>query len=75
MDETKELLSAILHRLDSLDAKVDGMQEQIIGTRKELNEFREETNERFDKVDGILEYLGEKWMEHDMEIRKLKKKA
>lgn len=61
MDETKEMLQAILHRLDSLDAKVDGLQREM--------------NERFDKVDDSLEYLGIKWMEHDREIHQLKKKA
>lgn len=67
MDETQELLRAIISRLEEMGAELKGL-------RAEVKEFRGDTNERLEKVEERLDYLAAKWMEHDEEIHKLKRK-
>ncbi|WP_090399110.1 hypothetical protein [Natribacillus halophilus] len=78
-DETKEILNAILHRLDSLDAKVEGVQNEVISIKTELTQFRSETNERFNHIDrqfrlfdSDTDMLNKKVAEHDKDIHRLK---
>ncbi|MFC4767932.1 hypothetical protein [Effusibacillus consociatus] len=63
----KEILNAILYRLDEMSADIKAIKEEQIFLRKEMNE-------RFDKVDGHLEHLAHKWIETDREVFKLKSK-
>jgi hypothetical protein len=67
MDETQELLKAVISRLEEMSAELKGL-------RIEVKEFRTDTNERLEKVEERLDYLAAKWMEHDEEIHKLKRK-
>ena len=67
MDETQELLRAIISSLEEMGADLKGL-------RVEVKEFRGDTNERLEKVEERLDYLAAKWMEHDEEIHKLKRK-
>lgn len=67
MDETQELLRAVISRLEEMGAELKGL-------RAEVKEFRADTNERLEKVEERLDYLAAKWMEHDEEIHKLKRK-
>lgn len=67
MDETQELLRAVISRLEEMGAELKGL-------RTEVKEFRADTNERLEKVEERLDYLAAKWMEHDEEIHKLKRK-
>lgn len=60
-EETKMILQAIQEMKEELHT--------------EIQEMRKEMQTGFDKVDEHLKFLGEKWMEHDLDIRKLKKKA
>ncbi|AXF56244.1 hypothetical protein [Salicibibacter kimchii] len=41
-DETKEILSAVLHRLDSLDANVAGVQNDMTGLKTEMASVKTE---------------------------------
>ena len=61
MNKTKELLNAILHRLDTLDTKVEG--------------FHRKTHEHFDKLMRYWNILVRSEWERDNVIRKLKKKS
>lgn len=81
MDETRDLLRAIMGRLEEMGAEQKGMRAEIKELRGEVNELRAEvrelradTNERLEKVEERLDWLAAKWMEHDAEIHKLKKK-
>lgn len=67
LDETRELLRAVISRLEEMGAELKGL-------RSEVKEFRADTNERLEKVEERLDYLAAKWMEHDEEIHKLKRK-
>ncbi|QQK81462.1 hypothetical protein HUG20_17120 [Salicibibacter cibi] len=78
-DETKEILNAVLHRLDALDANVAGVQNDVTSLKTEINQFRSETNQRFDHMDRQLrlfdsdtDMLNKKVAEHDRDINRLK---
>ncbi|QDI91908.1 hypothetical protein EPH95_12570 [Salicibibacter halophilus] len=71
-EETKEILNAILHRLNTLDANVEGI-------KNDLSQFRSETNQNFAHVDrqfrlfdSDMEMLNKKVAEHDRDINRLK---
>ena len=70
VDETQELLKAVLSRLEELTAKVDGMDRRLDGMDRRLDE----ANQRLGNIEQRLEYYGDKWMEHDHEIWRLKRK-
>lgn len=67
MDETTEMLRAVLGRLEELNAKMTGIE-------KTLSDFRSEVNERLEDIEQRLDYYGDKWQEHDQEIWRLKRK-
>lgn len=50
MDETQELLRAVISRLEEMGAELKGL-------RAEVKEFRADTNERLEKVEERLDYL------------------
>jgi hypothetical protein len=88
MDEMQALLKAIMGRLEELsaemrglntgvkglNAKVDGLDAKVDGLKDELKEFRRETEETLDKIEEHFEHLAVKWMEHDEQLRKIKRR-
>jgi uncharacterized protein YjbJ (UPF0337 family) len=39
-----------------------------------VDELRADTNERLEKIEERLDYFADKWMEHDAEIHKIKRR-
>ena len=84
MDETRELLVAIMGRLQEMGAEMKGLADEVRhnGARlealgAEVQEIKAElrvTNDLLDKIEGRLDHLAEKWMEHDHEIYRLKRR-
>ncbi|HLN60920.1 MAG TPA: hypothetical protein VK464_05155 [Symbiobacteriaceae bacterium] len=85
MDEVHEILKAIMARLEAADAeragfrrevmeKFDAVDSELKGLRAEVAEFRAGTHERLEKIEEHLDYLKLKWMEHDEEILKIKRR-
>jgi chromosome segregation ATPase len=70
VDETTELLKAVLFRLEELSAKIDGMDKRLGGVENHM----EETNRRLSMIEQRLDYYRDKWMEHDEEIWVLKRR-
>ncbi|HLN65562.1 MAG TPA: hypothetical protein VK464_28895 [Symbiobacteriaceae bacterium] len=102
MDETKELLKAIMGRLEEMGAELKGLRlevqglgtqveglgtqveglsagqkelrQDVQGLSAELKTFRNDANERLEKIEERLDHLGVKWLEHDAEILKIKRR-
>ena len=78
MDETQELLRALMNAVKELTAGQDGMRHELARFHGEFTAFREETNKalgdlRQELKDGLA-HLGERWLEHDRDIYTLKRK-
>lgn len=67
MDEVKQLLTAILDRVESESAKNDAH-------RLEMAKFQGEVRERFDDLQRQLDYIAGKLGEHDRDLYVLKRK-
>ena len=82
MDETREILTAIMggikelnakvtgldNKVTGLDNKVTGLDDKVTGLARDLAGFRHETNERLTKIEERLEYLTSKYVEHDRHL-------
>lgn len=64
----KEILNAILYRLDEMDADIKTMKEDVAEIKGRLDRIEKSLV----KMDTRLEFLGVKWMEHDEKIFELK---
>lgn len=88
MDETRELLRAIMgrvqelgaqmkgvsDRLDHLDAKVDGLTVRVDGLSVKVDGLATEVRELRGEVGMRFDHLASRWMDHDQEICLLKRK-
>lgn len=95
MDETQQLLRAMISRLDEMGAELKGLRSEVTGLRtevtglrseatglrsevtdlrSEVKEFRGDTNVRLEKIEERLDYLAAKWMEHDEEIHRIRRR-
>jgi predicted nuclease with TOPRIM domain len=74
MDETKELLRAIMGRLEEMNAELKGLRGEVKELQHEVSSFHGDTNERLEKIEERMDYLAAKWMEHDEEIHKIKRR-
>lgn len=84
--EIKDMLGAIMKRLDTIENKVDAVQAsqdklkvEMNEMKNEMSEFRDEANTRFNKVDRSLRLLEadfdtmyEKTTSNEREIKRMK---
>lgn len=54
--------------------KFDAIDSELKELRAEVTEFRTGTHERLEKIEEHLDYLKLKWMEHDEETLKIKRR-
>lgn len=75
MDETKELLRAVLGRIEEVSATVTGIEKDLAtvktdlaAVKTDLADFRRETGEHFSRIDKRVAHLGEQWIELDHQV-------
>lgn len=75
MDQAETLLHAVIERLGALQADVSGVKELLLEAPACSEDSRilwRDAHERLDQIEERLDYLGAKWVEHDMLIRRIR---
>ena len=57
--ETKDQYTQILSRLDLLEARYEGISDEVYRLRGEMNGFRTEVNQRFDVIDQRFDAIND----------------
>lgn len=74
LGEVKGDLAGLKNEVVGLKTDVTGLKDEVAGLRTEFQAFRQEAERRFDGIDGKLDWLAAKVMEHDQAIFQLKRK-
>ena len=74
MKGTNRRLDRIEGGVTKLQAKVTTLQDDVSELTTEFRAFRQETNKRFDAMDGRLEWVAARMMEHDAAIFQLQRR-
>jgi len=72
LSETNQIVKALMHRTDELDAKFDGLLNTTV-TKTALAESESRITLKLDRMAGDLSFLLRKAVDHDDEIRELRR--